>query len=108
MYYIDEILSDQNDINESTRAQLDAISTALAALGFAACYQRDARNAGFKVAKCDLKQSPPHRLYTTERRLVPSLIIIRLHVSGHAIIIHVILRRRIKASHIVRLSVCLP
>ena len=32
MDYIDEILSDQNDINESTRAQLDAISTALAAL----------------------------------------------------------------------------
>ena len=30
MDYIDEILSDQNDINESTRAQLDAISTALA------------------------------------------------------------------------------
>ena len=30
MDYIDEILSDQNDINESTRAQLDAISKALA------------------------------------------------------------------------------
>ena len=30
--YIDNILSDQNDINESTRAQLDAISTALAEL----------------------------------------------------------------------------
>ena len=30
MDYIDEILADQNDINESTRAQLDAISTALA------------------------------------------------------------------------------
>ena len=30
--YIDDILSDQNDINESTRAQLDAISTALAEL----------------------------------------------------------------------------
>ena len=29
---MDEILSDQNDINESTRAQLDAISTALAEL----------------------------------------------------------------------------
>ena len=28
--YIDDILADQNDINESTRAQLDAISTALA------------------------------------------------------------------------------
>ena len=32
MDYIDEILADQNDINESTRAQLDAISTALAEL----------------------------------------------------------------------------
>lgn len=32
MDYIDDILSDQNDINESTRAQLDAISTALAEL----------------------------------------------------------------------------
>lgn len=32
MSYIDEILADQNDINETTRAQLDAISTALAEL----------------------------------------------------------------------------
>ena len=32
MSYIDDILHDQNDINESTRAQLDAISTALAEL----------------------------------------------------------------------------
>lgn len=32
MDYIDDILADQNDINESTRAQLDAISTALAEL----------------------------------------------------------------------------
>jgi hypothetical protein len=29
---VDDILADQNDINESTRAQLDAISTALAEL----------------------------------------------------------------------------
>jgi hypothetical protein len=29
---MDETLHDQNDINESTRAQLDAISTALAEL----------------------------------------------------------------------------
>ena len=29
---MNEILADQNDINESTRAQLDAISTALAEL----------------------------------------------------------------------------
>ena len=32
MDYIDDILADQNDINESTRAQLDAISIALAEL----------------------------------------------------------------------------
>ena len=32
MSYIDDILADQNDINENTRAQLDAISTALAEL----------------------------------------------------------------------------
>ena len=37
MDYIDEILSDQNDINESTRAQLDAISTALAELQASRC-----------------------------------------------------------------------
>ena len=34
---MDEILSDQNDINESTRAQLDAISTALAELQASRC-----------------------------------------------------------------------
>ena len=37
MDYIDEILSDQNDINESTRAQLDAISTALAEMQASRC-----------------------------------------------------------------------
>ena len=37
MDYIDDILSDQNDINESTRAQLDAISTALAELQASRC-----------------------------------------------------------------------
>ena len=35
--YIDDILADQNDINESTRAQLDAISTALAELQASKC-----------------------------------------------------------------------
>ena len=30
--YIDDVLADQNDINESTRAQLDAISEVLAEL----------------------------------------------------------------------------
>ena len=34
---MDEILADQNDINESTRAQLDAISTALAELQSSRC-----------------------------------------------------------------------
>ena len=34
---MDEILSDQNDINESTRAQLDAISIALAELQASRC-----------------------------------------------------------------------
>ena len=37
MDYIDDILSDQNEINESTRAQLDAISTALAKLQASRC-----------------------------------------------------------------------
>lgn len=37
MDYIDDILSDQNEINESTRAQLDAISTALAELQASRC-----------------------------------------------------------------------
>ena len=34
---VNEILSDQNDINESTRAQLDAISTALAEMQASKC-----------------------------------------------------------------------
>ena len=37
MDYIDDILSDQNEINESTRAQLDAISIALAELQTSKC-----------------------------------------------------------------------
>ena len=41
--YIDDILADQNDINESTRAQLDAISTALAELQSSRC-QNDTLN----------------------------------------------------------------
>ena len=41
---VNEILADQHDINESTRAQLDA--------------------TGFKVAKCDLEESQTHWLYT--------------------------------------------
>ena len=43
----DEILADQNDINESTRAQLDAISTALAELQGGSAGDRPRRRIGF-------------------------------------------------------------
>ena len=44
---VDEILADQNDINESTRAQLDAISTALAELQAKEPRKRERRQIGF-------------------------------------------------------------
>ena len=44
---VDEILADQNDINESTRAQLDAISTALAELQAKEQNQKTRRRIGF-------------------------------------------------------------
>ena len=44
MAYIDDILADQNDINESTRAQLDAISTALAELQASRCQTDTLKN----------------------------------------------------------------
>ncbi len=44
---MDDILHDQNDINESTRAQLDAISTALAELQADEPRQRPHRKIGF-------------------------------------------------------------
>ncbi len=44
---IEEILHDQNDINESTRTQLDAISTALAELQSKEPRQRPKRRIGF-------------------------------------------------------------
>ena len=44
---VDEILADQNDINESTRAQLDAISTALAELQSKEPRQTAHRRIGF-------------------------------------------------------------
>lgn len=44
---VDEILADQNDINESTRAQLDAISTALAELQTKEPRKRERRPIGF-------------------------------------------------------------
>ena len=47
MDYIDEILSDQNNINESTRAQLDAISTALAELQANRPEDKPRRHIGF-------------------------------------------------------------
>ena len=47
MSYIDDILHDQNDINESTRAQLDAISTALAELQAKNPKEKQHRPIGF-------------------------------------------------------------
>ena len=44
---VDEILADQNDINESTRAQLDAISTALVELQSKEPRQKPRRRIGF-------------------------------------------------------------
>ena len=44
---VDEILADQNDINESTRAQLDAISEALAELQSKEPRQKPRRRIGF-------------------------------------------------------------
>ena len=46
---MDEILADQNDINESTRAQLDAISTALSELQSREPRRRPRRPIGFVV-----------------------------------------------------------
>ena len=45
--YIDDILADQNEINESTRAQLDAISTALAELQANRSEDKPRRPIGF-------------------------------------------------------------
>ena len=44
---VNEILADQNDINESTRAQLDAISTALLELQAKEPRKRERRPIGF-------------------------------------------------------------
>ena len=44
---VNEILADQNDINESTRAQLDAISTALAELQAKPAVEKPRRPIGF-------------------------------------------------------------
>ena len=45
--YIEDILVDQNDINEETRAQLDAISTALAELQEKPKAEKPRRRIGF-------------------------------------------------------------
>ena len=44
---VNDILADQNDINESTRAQLDAISTALAELQAKPSEDKNRRPIGF-------------------------------------------------------------
>jgi hypothetical protein len=44
---VEDILADQNDINESTRAQLDAISEALAELQAKEPRQQPRRRIGF-------------------------------------------------------------
>ena len=44
---VNDILADQNDINESTRAQLDAISTALAELQAKPAEDKTRRPIGF-------------------------------------------------------------
>ena len=46
---IEDILHDQNDINESTRMQLDAISTALSELQSKEPHKRERRPIGFIV-----------------------------------------------------------
>ena len=53
MSYIDDILADQNDINESTRAQLDAISTALAELQAKPSETKPRKPIGFIQPKDD-------------------------------------------------------
>ena len=53
MDYIDEILSDQNDINESTRMQLDAISIALAELQAKPSEPKPRKPIGFIQTKDD-------------------------------------------------------
>ena len=50
---VNEILADQNDINESTRLQLDAISTALAELQAEHRHQAKRKPIGFIQPKED-------------------------------------------------------
>ena len=57
---IKDILHDQNDINESTRTQLDAISTALAELQAKPSEQKPRRPIGFIQPKEDEEESGGH------------------------------------------------
>ena len=50
---VNDILADQNDINESTRAQLDAVSTALAELQAKPSETRTRKPIGFIQPKND-------------------------------------------------------
>ena len=54
--YIEEILEDQNDINEEHRAQLDAISTALAELQNERPQHSKRRPIGFNPPKEDTEE----------------------------------------------------
>ena len=51
LIYIDDILADQNDINEDVRAQLDAISTAMAELQVTHTEDKPRRPIGFILPK---------------------------------------------------------
>ena len=48
------------------------------------------------------------RFPPTRSILIPPLFIIILHITTHAVIIHIILRGRIKATHIIRLLLLVP
>ena len=60
--YIDDILADQNEINESTRAQLDAISTALAELQANRSEDKPRRPIGF-IQSRDEEYPNKHKVY---------------------------------------------
>ena len=57
---IEDILHDQNDINESTRAQLDAISTALSELQAKEPRKRERNPIGFIKPEKKAENTPPH------------------------------------------------
>jgi hypothetical protein len=56
---IEDILHDQNDINESTRAQLDAISTALSELQAKEPRKRERNPIGFIKPEKKAENTPP-------------------------------------------------